>query len=183
MTRKKGFWIAGLMIILFFTAVFLSFDCFEDNGSAVEPVKADFEQGIVPVPYGSIETCLDLSQKNFLSLTKYGFRRKVSFDKTSFVGLCLERDLPSATPYNGLKYGIYRDKGLTNPTKEIDLQAEMDKAIAQDTILDIDEPEVGIEAELDPGTYYVAVYTNHFWDTFKILFLRYYIEPDYMEAA
>lgn len=168
--KKKRKWVVLLIIAIVFTGSLpLSFDFESDNGDMVNPVKRDFKR----MPEGDMEVRLDLSQKNLLSLTKYGFRKKITVKGRIYINLSLQID---ATPYNGVNYGIYRDKDLNNPIDEIDLQQQIRRERASDNGIDVEKPRYGLETELDPGEYYVAVYTTHYWDSFRILFTKYFIE-------
>lgn len=166
--KKKGKWFVLLsIVIVFLGSLPLSFDFESDNGDLVNPVKIYSKR----MPDGDMEVSLDLSKKNLLSLTKYGFRKKITVkDRISMV-FSLQID---GTPYNGVKYGIYRDRDLNDPIDEIDLQQQIRRERASDNGIDVKRPRYGLETELEPGEYYMAVYTTHYWDSFKIRCTRYY---------
>lgn len=169
MKKKRKWGVLLIIAIVFIGSMPLSFDFESDNGDMVNPAKTDSKR----MPEGDMEVRLDLSKKNLLSLTKYGFRKKITVKDRIYINLSLQID---ATPYNGLKYGIYCDKDLNNPIDEIDLQRQIRRERASDNGIDVEQPRYGLETELNPGVYYIAVYTTHYWDSFKILFTKYFIE-------
>lgn len=182
MMNKKKMKRGIVLAIVFFVicSVPLSFDFTSEHGDAVTPVRYD-EKTRTYLPLGGGDgrfeesIILDLSQKNLLTPTKYGFRKKIKADKPIRERMSLNANIHTPTPYNGLKYGIYRDKHLNEPIDEINIQREIRKERKSEYITSTDFRGI-IEKELEPGEYYIAVYTTHYWDSFKIELTNHYEE-------
>lgn len=110
------------------------------------------------------EVWLDFKDKTELAKGKFGFIRKLELEKKTVI---------TQTVGTGghVNYGLYRDRSLKDVVDEVD---GLKNEEAWTVIEEGGDPDVaasyryGIKNVVDPGTYYVAVYTE---------------EPDYTERA
>ncbi len=111
---------------------------------------------------------IDMSEKGFITLGKYGFIRKLEIqEKTALTQRIYYDELPT----NAVMYGVYKDRKLNDPVDEVDVAYNIKADIAIDNGEDASKfkkYKYMVSTVLDPGVYYVAVYTKRFWDSFSL---------------
>lgn len=113
----------------------------------------------IDVGKGFMERELDFSDKVYLGDGKYGFYKKLVVDKQSIIQWYIWED----SQLKNYSYGIYSDRELRNPIKKIRL-ADVVEWFNQKEIGEVSEKyknfsDILLEV-LNPGTYYMAVYTT-----------------------
>lgn len=123
---------------------------FSEDCSILSPVDA----GKSPAEENVI---LAFHDKTKISDDKFGFRKKIVFDKPAILSQYMEENLFF------FYYGLYRDKQLTKPVIEVNTKYNI-KAFAQmeEGASESEFPEYkeGYTIKVDPGTYYLGVYTK-----------------------
>lgn len=100
---------------------------------------------------------LAFHDKTKISDDKFGFRKKIVFDKPVILSQYMEENLFF------FYYGLYRDKQLTKPVIEVDTEynihasAQMEEGASES---EFPEYKEGYTIKVDPGTYYLGVYTK-----------------------
>lgn len=100
---------------------------------------------------------LDFQQKERIAYGKYGFRKELKVEKTTIVSQEVSEDSALKDVY----FGIYHDSNLVDPVAEISMGKVLKNAHASE----VGEPEPYpdvlpfIDAVLEPGAYYLAVYS------------------------
>lgn len=123
-----------------------------------------------------MEKTLDFSMKQNLCKEKtpwggkYGFRKKLVLDKTTVIELKIWEDLQ----YKHYFYGIYKDEALKQPVKELSMEdvlewnTDAEMGIFREKYKNFSEV---IREALEPGTYYLGIYTTEPKDEHKIRFV------------
>jgi len=123
---------------------------FSGDCDILSPVKA----GKSPAGESVI---LAFHDKTKISDDKFGFRKKIVFDKPMILSQYMEDNLLF------FYYGLYRDKQLTKPVIEVDTKYNIQAFAQMEEGADESEfPEYkeGYTIKVDPGTYYLGVYTK-----------------------
>lgn len=128
-------------------------------------------------PYEDGDVKLDFQKKQLLAKArfrrKYGFRRELIIDKpTAFM-----QYMPPTYNMDHIRFGIYRDKNLADPIDEADAGYNYNADWHIEEGADPSEyPEykTRIQVILEPGIYYVAVYTTSKWDKGEFLYRSWY---------
>ena len=116
----------------------------------LEPFDAD-KSG----PYD--EVTLDFRQKTVISEGKFGYRKKLVLKERAFFRQY------SYSDWNDMWYGVYRDPELTEPIEEVDTTynnrafGEMEEGA---DIKDYPNYKDGMIILLEPGTYYIGIFTS-----------------------
>lgn len=111
-----------------------------------------------------------LTEKAIISKGKYGFRKTLIFKEPVTITQELVADV---NLYDSpIYYGIYRDKGLRDAIVEVDLKASLHADAAIEEGGDVEDyPEYipVLRTNLEPGKYYVGIYTTKLFnmDRFK----------------
>lgn len=163
--------LVGILIICNLTAL---------SCSALAPQLNEDVKGAVDEIEG---TELTFWKKAIIGKDKYGYREKISFDEPVVISQYVVEDSELENVY----YGIYKDKNLENPVHEIDLnyqlkaEAELEEGADSESYPDY---EKGFGLKLEPGTYYVAVYTTSLFETDTVEFVtKYGTLEDTVEVA
>lgn len=113
------------------------------------------------------EVTLDFRQKTVISEGKFGFRRKLELkDKSLFRQY-------SYSDWNDMWYGVYRDSELTEPIEEVDTTynnrafGEMEEGA---DIKDYPNYKDGLIILLEPGTYYIGIFTSDPRSTYPVTY-------------
>ena len=152
----------GLLILCLIGVILIANQVKASNASALNPVAAEKSDGNI----GQIS----LRDKAVIERGKYGFRKKIKVESPMIVSQYLYEDY-------GLKniwYGIYKDRKLTQPVKEIDMGYVMNSlAEIEEGAKEEDYPNfsLGHYTLLEPGTYYLGLYTSDFWDYSQVKFV------------
>lgn len=125
-----------------------------------------FDSGaIAPLNAEEDSNCrsISLRDKAIIGFGKYGFREKIKIDSPTLISQYIVEDYS----LNNVRYGIYKDKQLTMPVKEIDMDyvlkslADMEEGIENASLSDFTSEQYTL---LEPGTYYLGLYTSKFFD-------------------
>lgn len=164
--HKKSKRIILILLAAAVTLIFvliLSFGSSSEFADMVMPERIIFNSQSEEEPKN-----IDMSEKGFITLGKYGFVRKLEIqEKTALTQRIYDDELPA----NAIMYGVYRDRKLNDPVDEVDVAYNMKADIAIDNGEDESEfkkYKYMVSTVLDPGVYYVAVYTKRFWDSFSL---------------
>ena len=103
----------------------------------------------------SVERKISFKNKRYLGLGRYGFIKCVTIDKASII----EQDLigPKYSPL--VSFGIYHDRTLLSPVKNVSKTSDYVKDIAMEYGNGDGANEDNIIVRLKPGKYYCAVYS------------------------
>ena len=115
--------------------------------SPTDAVESSGEENII----------LAFHDKTKISDNKFGFRKKVVFDKPVILKQYIDGNLFF------FYYGLYRDKQLTKPVIEVDTKYNIQaSAQIEEGANESEFPEYkeGYTIKVDPGTYYLGVYTK-----------------------
>lgn len=113
------------------------------------------------------EVTLDFRQKTVISEGKFGFRKKLELKKKAF--FCQY----SYSDWNDMWYGVYRNPELTEPIEEVDTTynnrafGEMEEGA---DIKDYPNYKDGIIILLEPGTYYIGIFTSDPRSTYPVTY-------------
>lgn len=121
---------------------------------------------------------ISLADKKTLSDGKYGFYKKITFDKT--VEVYLELIGTHEKECKHVRYGIYEDSKLEMPIEEhffIDWGDESYLEGELNIWKPVPENEDG-EVTLEPGTYYLGLFTTDPRDDFEVEIEGYYKTAD-----
>lgn len=158
-----------ILLALLAVAATLGFAIIMSFGSSAKFADMVMPDNIALDNQGNIELkSIDMGEKGFITLGKYGFVRKLEIqEKTALTQRIYDDELPA----NAIMYGVYRDRRLNNPVDEVDVAYNMKADIAIDNGEDASEfkrYKYMVSTVLEPGVYYVAVYTKRFWDSFSL---------------
>lgn len=126
----------------------------------LEPFDAD-KSG----PYD--EVTLDFRQKTVISEGKFGYRKKLVLKERAFFRQY------SYSDWNDMWYGVYRDPELTEPIEEVDTTynnrafGEMEEGA---DIKDYPNYKDGMIILLEPGTYYIGIFTSDPRSTYSVTY-------------
>ena len=158
--KKVGVGIA--LIVLFFAGRYV-YTVFSISGEAPDTDK------LLPKDYTLYieaqdsdewppEIQFDFREKRRIGWGKYGFRKKIVLDRKMIFDIYIPEDYDTDSIY----YGIYRDAALDEPVGEVDLG----ELLKEGDYAELDKPSDYFNlphhagAVLEPGTYYLAVYTT-----------------------
>ncbi len=121
---------------------------------ADSPLMLPDERGAVNLPAEE----LDFRQKEHIAYGKYGFRREFKVEKTTIVSQAVSED----SSLKDVCFGIYHDSNLSNPVVEVRMGEVLENVHAVEVGKPEPYPDVlpFIDAVLDSGTYYLAVYST-----------------------
>ena len=141
-----------MLIVLFYqcSALSLGFASIESKQLSVTTVDDYIETDAY-----TIEKKISFKQKKYLGLGRYGFIKCVTIDKASII----EQDLigPKYSPL--VSFGIYHDRTLLSPVKNVSKTSDYVKDIAMEYGNGDGANEDNIIVRLKPGKYYCAVYS------------------------
>ena len=154
---------ACLAAAILFTAVFLPAGLrIPEAGDCEAITPNDWKEKISS--YDDREVYLDFAEKERISLGLLGFHGKYGFRKELVVEkpIAFSMGIPPDYHTENLRFGLYRDKDLTDPIDEADagynLKADV-KLEEGAEYSDYPDFKIGIFSILEPGTYYAAVYS------------------------
>lgn len=110
-----------------------------------------------------ISSPIDFSEKKHISKGKFGFRKKLVIEKQSIVTQYIPEDIE----FKNIHYGIYKDNKLIEPIKEVKMKDVLDVILDIENGASLEYPEP-LAVVLEPGTYYMGVYTTNSEDVFDI---------------
>ena len=124
---------------------------------------------------------LDLNEKGEISPGKYGFVKKLDVDTEMYI----TQTLSYGHEAKHIVYGIYYDKDLEEPVEQVQLKDNFRADIADEYRIRLETSD-GVSVLLDPGEYYLAVYTTKKNDDFELEYSAwcgythrdYELEPD-----
>lgn len=124
---------------------------------------------------------LDLNEKGEIAPGKYGFVKKLDVDTEMYI----TQTLSYGHEAKHIVYGIYYDKDLEEPVEQVQLKDNFRADIADEYRIRL-ETSHGVSVLLDPGEYYLAVYTTKKNDDFELEYSAwcgythrdYELEPD-----
>lgn len=103
------------------------------------------------------DVVLSFEDKMRISDTKFGFIKKIVFEEPVILNQYIQADM------NFIYYGLYRDKKLENPVIEVDTYYNLQAFAKIEEGADVNDfPEYmeGYIIKVEPGTYYLGVYTK-----------------------
>jgi len=151
---KKALFI-GLIVILTAGGFLITNRVRAFSSDVIAPVNAEKAED----DYRSVS----LRDKAVIGIGKYGFRQKIIVERPTIVSQYIAED----DGLRDVRYGIYEDKALTVPVKELDMDYIMDAYFKiEEGAAEEDFPDfsLGHYTLLNPGTYYAGLYTSDFWD-------------------
>ena len=167
--NKKGKRITLALVgaaAVFSFAVIMSFGSGEKYADAIMPEDIACDEDTIQERGGGKD--IDMSKKSFITLGKYGFVKEYKVkEKTVLTQRIFNDDLPS----NALMYGVYKDRKLNDPVDEVDVRYNIKANTAIENGEDASKFKKHtymVNAVLEPGTYYIAVYTKRFWDSYSL---------------
>lgn len=121
----------------------------------------------------SIDKVISFSEKQRISYGKYGFRKKLVITEPTVVMQYVTDNWDQKHMY----YGIYRDKNLTEIVNEVDQGYNLEAGDAFEeggSLEDYPEYQKMVVQPLEPGTYYIGVYTKNPKEEFDFLYRSQY---------
>ena len=106
---------------------------------------------------------LDLNEKGEIAPGKYGFVKKLDVDTEMYI----TQTLSYGHEAKRVVYGIYCDKNLEEPVEQVKLKDNFRADIADEYRIKLETSD-GVSVLLDPGEYYLAVYTTKKNDDFEL---------------
>ena len=106
---------------------------------------------------------LDLNEKGEIAPGKYGFVKKLDVDTEMYI----TQTLSYGHEAKHIVYGIYYDKDLEEPVEQVQLKDNFIADIADEYRIRLETSD-GVSVLLDPGEYYLAVYTTKKNDDFEL---------------
>lgn len=155
-----------ISVLLAVGAVYLAYVLYQD--ASVSSPAADSEK-LEPssAKSGDSERTISFAAKQKISFKKYGFRRELVVEKPTMLFQFVEDDLGM----EHVRFGVYRDAALSSPVDEADigynLRAWWDFEEGGD-LDDYPEYKPDLTTFLEPGTYYIGIYTTDATDTFTV---------------
>lgn len=182
-SRKRKYMLAAFLILLaiavFFAVYFIAglrISAAEDSNT-ISPLDwknkdAYQEQDIEDIKVNFAEKeRLALGLLGFCG--KYGFRQELVIKEPTVFAQGMAPDFGM----EHIRFGIYRDKALTNPIDEADAgyNFKADSQIEEGAdIADYPDYKTSIQVILEPGTYYAAVYSTSPFDKAKATYVSWY---------
>ena len=115
------------------------------------------EYGIQSSDYIESEKTIDFADSKRVSPRGYGFKKKVIFTENTKFHMEL---VESMSMYKkGFVYGIYKDSLLEEPVSENRLDTAFEAAEEEEKGIIIPY-EYGVDAVLEPGTYYIGIFAE-----------------------
>ena len=112
------------------------------------------------------EVQLSLGSKTYLGGWKFGFMKKFTmYERGFFVSAVSE-----GGDMDHVVYGIYKDSALREPIRKKRIKDDLRKSDAIDEKGKYIYYEPYVDAVLDKGTYYAAIYTTNSHDNFKMTY-------------
>lgn len=161
-TKKKV--IVCLSVLLAIGAVYLAYVLYQD-ASVAGPAADSTRLMPVSAEKGSGEKMISFAGKQKIAFKKYGFRSKLVIEEPTVVYQYVAEELGM----EHVRFGIYRDAALKSPVSEADvgynLKAWWDLEEGGD-LKDYPDYKPDLRTFLEPGTYYVGLYTTETADEF-----------------
>lgn len=161
-TKKKV--IICLSVLLVIGAVSLAYVLHQD-GSVSNPATDSEKLKPASVESGDGERTIGFAGKQKIAFKKYGFRRELVIEEPTVVYQYVAQELGM----EHVRFGIYHDAALKSPVNEADvgynLKAKWDFEEGGD-LKDYPEYKPDLRTFLEPGTYYIGLYTTEKADTF-----------------
>lgn len=153
MKRKKIFLSVFLIcltcVILYWAVSGISAQNKVKDCEAMTPVSAHKDASYID---------LDFSEKERLSMTKYGFRKKIVLEEPSVIV-----QNAGGPPTSFAYFGVFRDDALRDPVEVVDFKwLYRDDDFEEGKVDEVPyDPEKDGIVSLEAGTYFAAVYTSN----------------------
>lgn len=165
-TKKKV--IVCLSVLLAIGAVYLAYVLYQD-ASVSNPVTDSEKLKPVSAESGSGERTIGFAGKQKIAFKKYGFRRELVIEEPTMVYQYVAEDLGM----EHVRFGIYRDAALKSPVNEADVGYNLKAWWAFEEGGDLKaypDYKPDLRTFLEPGTYYIGLYTTNAADTFTAMY-------------